>query len=368
MKISRYFSVLILTVVFSLLFTVAGHAENNVLDEFCVQADYKFTSAELKSLELIKKAKGFEKKLGYKETKNFKSFSKDIRHTSVNYQLKTELPFSYKDYRFFRVYKKQSKNEASEIKWLACHLKTTKENYDIDVYYPEVVAGGTAVSPAMLRAKPSRLAYLVFHEDWHDNVDLPIHFEEAAGNLIGFVAAWKFLDYDEETIHKKLEEYSKFAEAINRCHDEISKLVTQLKNKKISREEYLVKRQQHLIVAEKSQNYWCSSLEPIDISRGHTYTYYCPLAHRLYRALDGDLVRFIQVLKEVNEREDMREPSWSKIIKETDMPEGMSGSTLLKLAEIDYFVETRKAERKIEAYLENVIKKALSDKNRATVN
>ncbi len=341
MKISRYFTVLILLAAFSLLFVTASRAENKAPDEFCVASDYKFTPAELRSLELVKKAKELEKKLGYKETENFKSFDKDVEHTIVMYQLKTELPFSHEDCRFFEIKKKHSKGSASEIAWLARHLKVTEDNYDIDVYCAEVVSGGTPISPAMLRANPSRLAYLVFHEDWHDNVDLPTHFEEASGNLIGFVAAAIFLGSNNKDIHKELEEYSKYARAINRCHDEISQLVTQLKNKKISRNRYLSKRRQCIIVAEKSQSRH-PHLDPINVANGHTYTYYWPLVNRLYRALDCDLVRFILVLKEVNEHEEMREPSW------------------LELSREDYFIKSREVERRIEAYLENIIRGVLA--------
>jgi hypothetical protein len=195
----------------------------------------------------------------------------------------------------------------------------------------------------MLRASPLRLAYLVFHEDWHDNVDLPIHFEEASGNLIGFVAPMMLFNRGKEAIHKKLEEYSKFAEAINRCHDEISKLAIDLRDKKISRKQYLVKRRQCIAAVEKNQTYWPLRLEPIEITLHHTYTYYWPLIFRLYQALDCDLVRFVQVLKEVNGHEDMREPSWLEL-------------------ERDHFVKSREAEKRIEVYLERIIQKTLAEK------
>lgn len=334
MKISRHFPVLILLIAFSLLFVGAGYAENNAPKEFCVASNYKFTPAELKSLELIKRAKEFEKGLGYKETENFKSFAGNVKHVAIMYHLKTEMPFSYEDYHFFSIQKRESKGSASEMAWLASYLEITKDKYDIDIYYLEAVAGGTPISPAMLSANPSRLAYLVFHEDWHDNVNLPTHFEEASGNLIGYGAAAMFLG---SNIHKELEAYSRFAEAINKVHDEISKLVVKLKNKEISRKKYLLERRRRI-----ARMY--PGLDLAEVAFHHTYTYYWPLAYRLYLALDCDLPRFIQVLKEVSQHAEMREPPLSELSRK------------------DYFVKSREAEKRIEVYLEKVIQKELADK------
>ena len=74
----------------------------------------------------------------------------------------------------------------------------------------------------------------------------------------------------------------------------------------------------------------------------HTYTHYFPLVHRLYEALDCDLVKFIQALREIDEHGEFQDPI------ERD----------LKV----YFQKIRATELRIENYVEDIIQKALVEK------
>ncbi len=264
--------------------------------------------------------------------------------TRIYFHLKRgPFPFSDQDCRYMSlVRKKYGKDEAGELAWLAGR-GITRDKYDIWLYFPSAVSGDMPVHQALLKRSPFNIVGLVAHEDWHMTVGLPLHLEEASAALIE-IAAPVLFGYSRERSLKEFARWSKCVVAINLCHKEISAMAVQLENKEITYEQYLARREQCVRVAEKSQDCY-PELNPTKVAHLHTYTYYFPLLYRLYNACGCDLLKFIEVLKEMDKHGNFTTPR-SFISKE------------------QFFLGWREAEMQAEAYLENVIKILSVDKSK----
>jgi hypothetical protein len=185
------------------------------------------------------------------------------------------------------------------------------------------------------------MAEVIIHEIWHVQVRLPLHFEESTAVFIGRAGASIFWHDSEDKAHERLQTWLKFAEAINSCHAQISDLAIQLRDGKINLNEYLLERENCIKVANKSQAR-VDNLTPMMVAHYHTYTHYFPLIYRLYDAMDRDLIKLIQALREINEHNEFQDP----VERDPQI----------------WFQKVRGAENKIEVYVENLIQKVITDK------
>lgn len=378
MKKSRSFPILALLLACSLLFFAIGCAGNKVIapneravthvvsekekpvsevkkpvdirEEFKV-GDYPLLPQELESLRWIKKSKEFTiKKLGFRETHNFTQFKEGgADFVSIWYHRKNgRFPFSEIDPLVAVVDKRCDKKQASAFakKWWAKRGITEKE-YDIWFYSPDAVASSAYVTPTFLHLDFFRMIYVVVHEMWHLQVRFPVNFEEATCVLIGEVGSSMFWHESEEKTRERIEERLGFAKAINLCHAQISELAVRLQDGKISMAEFLLKREKCIKVANESQTK-CQDLNPTMVVHLHTYMHYFPLVYKLYHALDYDLIKLIQILQQMNGRDDLQKPVAFSLEED--------------------FIKSRETEKRIEAHVENVIQKALADKNKKVIN
>jgi hypothetical protein len=132
---------------------------------------------------LLTELRDFERRIGFRGTRNFAAFSTSQRaYPFCGHVSRLVLPYSYED---------------PAIVWLAqvsaeeCRVR----GRDADVFYGESEAVGEIGAPvthSMIDGKLDRFIYLVIHEDCHDQFELPQGVEEALCNLIAYKAMIAF--------------------------------------------------------------------------------------------------------------------------------------------------------------------------------
>lgn len=286
--------------------------------------------------KFIKEVKEFEAGLGFKETKNFVDFDENVSYSALYFQKFSDMPFSYLDPRmgFRGIDDKNLEKGVSFAKLMFTKyygIDTTK--CDFFLYLNGAWAGGTKITPGMLDKTPKDLAYTVMHEDWHDNVDLPMHIEEATCDLIGIAGTAQFLKM--ENANKSLRERLDFAMAINYTHKKLSDLSTLFYFKAIDTTTYYLRKRDGLHELKNklvSLRQDTSEINAAWVSFYHVYTHYYPLMYRLYDACNADIKEFVGVLKTI---------------------------PFNKLTNFEYsicfFEKTRKVDKYIEVYLEKII-------------
>ncbi len=299
------------------------------------KTETQFSLQEKESLALINQIKEFEKTLNFQKTENFKEFDEEVDYAFLSYHEKTKMPFSYIDPDTKEI--DMPVNAEIDIFFLQSKgIDPLK--YDFFLYRAEAIANGCKITKRLLNSSPKRLIYVVIHEDWHNNADLPTHIEEASGELIGYVGMWKFLNKDSDEIRGLIETTLKQYIIINECYEKLNSLSLSYSLKKIN--ELILETEKEKMVSDCKRQlskinpdyaHW-QKFNAATISLLHTYSYYFPLMHRLFYALDADLNKTIGVLKNMP----IHGPNWY-------------------FSEKNYFEKTREAEKQIESYLENII-------------
>jgi hypothetical protein len=135
--------------------------------------------------ELVEAIQGFEQRIGFRPTENFRTFSGNRNHYAFcGYASPLILPYSYED---------------PAIQWSGAETREecVKSNADADIYFRRVEALGeigTPVTLSMVSSRLDRFIYVVIHEDCHDQFDLPYGIEEALCNVLAYAAMAAFTD------------------------------------------------------------------------------------------------------------------------------------------------------------------------------
>ena len=125
-----------------------------------------------KGAVVIDGIRDFERRIGFRPTDNFADLDKETEsYPFCGTVSSLHLPYSYED---------------PAIRWIDTPTEEecrTLAGPDADVYFGQTEAvgeQGTPVTTAMLSGSLVRFVYLVFHEDCHDQFELPCGIEEAA--------------------------------------------------------------------------------------------------------------------------------------------------------------------------------------------
>jgi hypothetical protein len=247
---------------------------------------------------LLDEVRAFEQRIGFQKTATFVTFSEEqgrvpfCGHVSPLY-----LPYSYED---------------PEIHWR--NVKTEREcraNADgADVYFGTVeVLGesGAAVSPDVLAARLQRFLYLVFHEDCHEQFDLPYGFEEALCNLIAYKAMEQFSQekYGPKTReHLAIARYTsvegKRTHTVKALYEQLAGSYARYDRKELSVEALMKERKIVFGEAERALAWRRGSLNNVGIANEMTYSRHYPLCERVYDALGRDLARTVTFFRRVD--------------------------------------------------------------------
>jgi hypothetical protein len=255
-------------------------------------------------LDLIKEIKIFEKRFGFKETPNFKHLSSWI---SVYYILwycpKFSLPYSYDDPQMnWRIFYQRPKK-----------LPIDAETFDYFYHRVEALAGKSEITPALLKAPLDRMIMVIFHEDFHEQINyFPTGLEEPFASLAGYLLA---LDFSKEKfgrdskVYQKLKrnlEYNLKSERIYRKHYRIlTQLYQNFREGKISKKEALKLREKIFENLDRELNTLAQKIgikvpkikrNNATIALSLTYLRHLNLAYRVYLA-SSDLKETLKVFQ-----------------------------------------------------------------------
>jgi predicted small lipoprotein YifL len=247
---------------------------------------------------LLEEVRAFEQRIGFQKTATFVSFSEEqgrvpfCGHVSPLY-----LPYSYED---------------PEIHWY--NVKTEREcraqDKGTDVYFGTVeVLGesGAAVSPDVLAARLQRFLYLVFHEDCHEQFDLPYGFEEALCNLIAYQAMAQF---SVEKFGPKAREHlaiarytsveAKRTHTVKALYEQLAGYYARYERKDLSAEALMKERALVFGTAERALGWRRGTVNNVGMANEMTYSRHYPLCERVYEALGRDLARTVAFFRRVD--------------------------------------------------------------------
>jgi hypothetical protein len=151
------------------------------------------------------------------------------------------------------------------------------------------------VTSSLAAAPRERLAAVVTHEDFHEQIQaLPGRIAEAAATLVGFATAAEALGNSGET-----ELFLRKAEIVNRYFDRLSGVYRESRAGRVPRAQAAAEKLLLLSSLERE----CGSIEPAPrsfnrclaavnnagLAFDHTYTKYYPLLYRVFEACGDDV-------------------------------------------------------------------------------
>jgi len=253
------------------------------------------TDKEKASWELIDEVKVFEKSLGMKPTENFLHYkAKEDSYNLLFYCRKDVMPFSYLDPQLVSM-KSTIDNLEGNIEELA-KIGVTPEEYDIYFYTTQGLSGGTVITKSLLNSDPEEIVAIVLHEDFHDNVSIPFHFNEAAAVVFGYGGMCKFFGYDPSNVLRIIHTTAK---SYDFCHDELSLLVRRYANGKgdISLAKFMIEKK--IALARLEKRVYRENVTAANVAQNHSYFHYYGLILQLFKSFDYEPAPFLRFLNDV---------------------------------------------------------------------
>jgi len=282
-----------------------------------IKKDDTLYSVYKERMALVGDIKKYEENMGFKQTNNFLSYSGATNGYPICYIVsKFKLPYSYED---------DAVDEITNIDKESCEAFNNKNTEAI--FYPaEAVAGiGFPISRIMLEAPIARFLYLVFHEDFHEQVDLPAGIEEAVGDIIGLEAAKSFA---KEKFGQNSNEYAAaenyadfmngFAKEVLSSYSELEKLYGKLTV--MPENDFEMVRNEILEQLDKKLDYLTENhkikriIGKINIAYLGvimTYSRHAALAEKVFLSMDGDIGKTFRFFKYI----DTVKPSASMVME-----------------------------------------------------
>ncbi len=251
---------------------------------------------QVRRLELVGKIKAFEKTLGFKETENFRYYSEKTEAFDYHYfTSRTALPYSFED---------------PLLQWgvgSSESVSIDRKKYDVFYYSVEAVAGvKTPVTGSLLKAPLPRFIHVIFHEDWHEQIDLPNGIEEPAAEVVGYGAALLFAGDEfgrDSAVYRTLEaEYQdklKESKIYGNYHQLLDTLYTSFKSGEVLEAQTLSRKADLLAsLGDDLEQVWGGRPDQLNnayLAFQITYSRHFPLMYELYLATGSDLAKTIEI-------------------------------------------------------------------------
>ncbi|MFC2066742.1 hypothetical protein ACFLUO_06800 [Chloroflexota bacterium] len=258
------------------------------------------TNEQANKLELVEEIKAFERKLGFNETDNFKTYSDETEaYDYYFYTSNTALPYSLDD----------SLLQAAKGKPESAFIDL--EKYDVFSYSIEAIAGvKTPVTKSLLRAPMPRFIYIIFHEDWHEQMNSPLGIEEPCGEIVSYAAAMHFTEEkfgQDSAVYKILREEfdNKLEESrlYQQYYEELNVLYSRYYSGGISEAETLSRKAELLeSMGNGLRGIWGAKPRQLNnafIAFRMTYLRHFSLMYRVFSAVDFDLVKTMAIFQSV---------------------------------------------------------------------
>jgi len=287
----------LLLIVLSWLFALA------VVVSACKPAATSTSLSENERLELVKEIKAFQKKLGFDPTENFVSYSdKKEAYDYYFYAPVADLPYSLDDPAL----------KYGEVTARTSSIDTRK--YDVFYYSIPALAGiSTPITKSLLESPLHRFIFIIFHEDWHEQIKSPLGIEEASGELMGYVSSLLFTEErfgrDSEvyaTLDRELTNKLKESRVFQSYYEKLSALYAENRSGKVTEAETLSRKSQ-LIRSLDDDIYgvWGKRRDQLNnafIAFQMTYYRHLNLMHDVFSASNSDIMATIKVLRGIPEQ------------------------------------------------------------------
>lgn len=261
------------------------------------------TSEQKYRMELVEEIKAFEKKLDFKETENFRAYSsKTEAYDYYFYTPIIKLPYSLGDPLLqFGTGTRQSAN-----------IDTKK--YDVYFYSIQALAGiKTPVTRSLIEAPLSRFIFVIIHEDWHEQIDLPLGIEEPSGQIVGYAVAMLFAREkfgSDSTIYKTLgQELNgklKESKVYSKYYEQLQALYAEYKAGIISETETSLRKEQSLkAMGDELKEIWGAKPDQLNnafIAFQMTYLRHLPLMYQVFLAADSNLNETLTIFRSMPEQ------------------------------------------------------------------
>jgi hypothetical protein len=257
---------------------------------------------------LLPEVRAFERRIGFRETENFRSFSGEhAAFPFCGYVSRFYLPYSYQD---------------TAIHWIesATEEECRAAGTGADVYYGFVEAWGESaapVTPSMVASKLDRFLYLVIHEDCHDQFDFPFGIEEALCNVIAYqaMAAFSAERYGRfaranRAVRRYADTQARITKATIGYYEQLAALYARHKRSEISSEVLL--RERGAIFRQAERVLEREDMNNVTIANEMTYSRHYPFLENTFDALGRDLARTVAFFMQV----DRVKPSQADVMKE----------------------------------------------------
>jgi len=256
------------------------------------------TDEQIYKLELIKEIKDFENRLGFNQTENFETYSAEVETRDYwFYTPQTVLPYSLDDPRLGYL---TGDPESIPVDF---------DEYDVFFYPVEALAGvKTPVTGSLLKAPLSRFIHLVFHEDWQEQMALPLGIEEPSAEIVSYVAAMLFavekFGPDTEvyyTLRKELHKKLKESRVYQQYYEQLGALYSEFYSGKVTKAETLRRKAQLLeAMGNDLEGIWRGRPEQLNnafIAFQMTYLRHLPLLYEVFLQADRDIIATMAVLR-----------------------------------------------------------------------
>jgi hypothetical protein len=254
------------------------------------------TYAEVQAL--IREVSVYERRIGFRETENFRRFS-DARRSFpfCGNAPRLYLPYSYED---------------PAIRWYDVETEEACRSIasEADVYFGHSEALGeikAPVTPAMLSAPIARLIYVIVHENCHDQFDLPYGIEEPLCNVIAYGSLPAFasehyglLRAEYYAVGLYANGASRFAHTTIRYYEELAALYATAKLGGGSDRDILGKRAEVFKRAGEALGWDRAEMNNVLLANAMTYSRHYPFAEEVFDALGRDVGRMVAFFRRVD--------------------------------------------------------------------
>ncbi|MFC1982862.1 hypothetical protein ACFLV5_03675, partial [Chloroflexota bacterium] len=252
---------------------------------------------------LVREIKAYEKELGFTETDNFKSYSPETKaYDYFFYTSQTQLPHSLDDPLL-----KYGTGTSEDFPF-------DLEKYDIFFYSIQSIADvETPVTKSLMEAALPRFIHIIFHEDWHEQIDLPLGIEEPSAEVVSYSAAMLFakekFGQDSEvytTLRQQLNNKLGESEVYKDYYQQLKNLYSNYRNGAVSETEALRSKDRLLETMEQElQQIWGARPDQLNnalIAFQITYYRYLPLMYRVLSDTGSNLVETISIFRSMPEQ------------------------------------------------------------------
>jgi hypothetical protein len=251
---------------------------------------------EEQKLQLIEEIKAFEKRLGFAETENFRTYSPELgAYDYLFFTPSTQLPYSLDDPALVAAIGTRDS------------VSLDYQKYDAFFYsIPSVAGEGTPLTESLMQVLLHRFIQIIFHEDWHEQIDLPHGLEEPSAEIIGYTAAMLFCreKYGQDsqvyrTLQKHLDNKLRESQVYGEYYDKLIALYAKYHEGKLSELDTLI-RKARLLESMGNELYRIWGGRPDQLNNAFiafqmTYLRHMPLMHQVLEAADYDLTKTVQL-------------------------------------------------------------------------